>query len=96
MKRTLIAVAFIAFVSTIAVPTFASTSSAAKQEKKEEKKCEKKCEKTGDKKETVDSKKKNRHETGGGCATDACKWSLKKGCDGRWMLLSPPPFPPPE
>ena len=49
MKKFLVAVALVAFVSTIAVPSFASANSLAPQEKKEEKKCDKKVDK--DKKE---------------------------------------------
>jgi hypothetical protein len=45
MKKMFVAIALIAFVSTIAVPSFATASAQAPQEKKEEKKCDKKDDK---------------------------------------------------
>ena len=65
MKKLFVAVALIAFVSTIAVPSFASANTFAPQEKKEEKKCDKKTEKTcdKDKKESCCKKGEKKEET---------------------------------
>ena len=62
MKKLFVAIALIAFVSTIAVPSFASANSFAPQEKKEEKKEEKKTDKKCDKKESCCKKSETKKD----------------------------------
>jgi hypothetical protein len=67
MKKIFIAIALIAFVSTLAVPAISAASTgkalSAMQDKKDDKKCDKKCDKScckkGDAKEKKDETKKS-------------------------------------